>query len=105
MLTSLPSEVLDAICHALSPSMHRRPSPKLRQYRREGLKTLASLARTSRRLHKPAVDGIWHIVANITVLLQTLPDDLWIETDVAVPDPEDPDYISFEKQLVCPRLK
>ncbi|KAM5537056.1 hypothetical protein V8D89_009202 [Ganoderma adspersum] len=95
MLTSLPPEVLDAICHALG-----RPfTPVLRSHPRQGLKTLASLARTSRLLHEPAVNAIWRTITNTSDILHTLPDDLWIETGIPVPDPDDPGYVTFEMQL------
>ena len=96
MLTSLPPEVLDAICHALG-----RPLTQVfRSHPRQGLKTLASLARTCRLLHEPAVSAIWRTITNTSDILHTLPDDLWIETGIAVPDPDDPGYVTFEMQLV-----
>ena len=99
MLASLPHEVLDTICYVLSPSAH-----VFRPHRREGLKALVSLARTSRLLHEPAVSAIWHTIPNISDILHTLPDDLWIESGVPLPDPEDPNYVSFGIQLVRARL-
>ncbi|KAI1798248.1 hypothetical protein LXA43DRAFT_979478 [Ganoderma leucocontextum] len=100
MLNSLPPEVLSAICHALGPS-----TQVFRPHRRERLKTLASLARTSRLLHEPAVSAIWHTISHISVLLHTLPQDLWMESATTASDPEDEGYTvtSFQMRLSCKR--
>lgn len=69
----LPREVLNEICHAvLCPD---RPW-------NEGLKTLASLARTCRLFHEPAINVIWRDIPDLLPLIHTLPEDLWLETHI-----------------------
>ncbi|PIL27470.1 hypothetical protein GSI_10619 [Ganoderma sinense ZZ0214-1] len=80
MLKLLPREVLYDVCNALSspPSSTLSPRPEDRLRR----KTLASLARTCRLLHEPAVSALWSTVYNIHILIGTLPEDLWLENAV-----------------------
>ncbi|KAI1798257.1 hypothetical protein LXA43DRAFT_1078464 [Ganoderma leucocontextum] len=73
MLNSLPREVLDEICRALS----HPPFSTLRSEGRKRRQTLASLARTCCFLHEPAVCALWHTIHNIRILTRTLPEDLW----------------------------
>ncbi|KAM5530882.1 hypothetical protein V8D89_015467 [Ganoderma adspersum] len=69
----LPHEVLNEICHAaLCPD--RSGS--------RGLKTLASLARTCRLFHEPAINTIWRSISNILTLIRMLPEDLRLETRI-----------------------
>ena len=96
MLASLPSNVLDVICHILA-----RPSASIFRFRpRDERRTLASLARTSRALHEPAVNAIWDTIPGISAILHILPDDLWIETSVPIQDPLDIGYTIFEMTFV-----
>ncbi|KAI1797196.1 hypothetical protein LXA43DRAFT_910382, partial [Ganoderma leucocontextum] len=82
-LSSLLHEVLNKVCHAI-----------LRPHWGEGLETLTSLARTC----EPAVGAIWKTIPDISVIIYTLPQGLWLETHIEITGDENL-YRFFRRRL------
>lgn len=77
-LSLLPREVFYEVCNALTSPHSSTPSSLPRGLARQQRKALASLARTCRLLHEPAISALWSTVHNINILTRTLPEDLWL---------------------------
>ena len=71
----LPLEALRKVCDMLMAM--REPQGDSHEPAYVGLRTVVSLARTSRVLHEPAVDAIWDTIPAFGLLAYTLPQDVW----------------------------
>ncbi|KAI0637753.1 hypothetical protein C8Q77DRAFT_387356 [Trametes polyzona] len=64
-INRLPPDVLERICR------------EVLSLENDGTRTLVSLASTSRLLHDPTLNVLWHTVPNVAVLFYTLPETIY----------------------------
>lgn len=69
-----PLEVLQELCEWL---IHGQPSTatmsELMEHAGEGVRTVATLARTSRTFYEPCINALWHTIPSVALLFYTMP--------------------------------